>query len=340
MVLVTGGTGLVGSHLLYQLTRQRNDIVAIHRRSSDLQLVKRIFGYYTDTADALFAKITWKEADITDITSLQEVFLDSFKLVYHCAAMISFDSKDYYELRKVNIKGTANLVNLSLENEVEKFCFVSSIATLDELPGQKFITEGNEWNAELKHHGYAITKYGAEMEVWRASQEGLDVIIVNPGVILGPGLWNTAAGKLFSSVANEFKYYTEGITGFVGIEDVIKSMLLLMKSTIKNERFILVSENLPFRDVLDQIADCFAVKKPSIKVSKTLTEVAWRLDSLKSLLMGGPRRLTKHTARSGHHKNYYSSDKVISALDYDFQPVVETVRNVCEIYKKEKEVTS
>ena len=270
MVLVTGGTGLVGSHLLYQLTRQRNDIVAIHRRSSDLQLVKRIFGYYTDTADALFAKITWKEADITDITSLQEVFLDSFKLVYHCAAMISFDSKDYYELRKVNIKGTANLVNLSLENEVEKFCFVSSIATLDELPGQKFITEGNEWNAELKHHGYAITKYGAEMEVWRASQEGLDVIIVNPGVILGPGLWNTAAGKLFSSVANEFKYYTEGITGFVGIEDVIKSMLLLMKSTIKNERFILVSENLPFRDVLDQIADCFAVKKPSIKFQKHL----------------------------------------------------------------------
>ncbi|NNC70166.1 MAG: NAD-dependent epimerase/dehydratase family protein, partial [Flavobacteriaceae bacterium] len=173
MVLVTGGTGLVGSHLLYQLSLNNDTVVAIHRESSDLSAVKRVFGYYTKDVDSLFAKIIWKQADITDISALQKVFKTNFKQVYHCAAMISFRSGDYYKLRSINIQGTANLVNFSLEQDVEKFCFVSSIATLDEQSGQKVITEENEWNPELEHHGYAITKYGAEMEVWRASQEGL-----------------------------------------------------------------------------------------------------------------------------------------------------------------------
>ena len=179
---------MVGVHLLYRLAQEGDKIVAIHRKSSDLGVVKRIFGYYTKEPDTIFLKIIWKEADITDISSLQDVFKDHFTHVYHCAALVSFDSKDYYKLRNVNIQGTANMINISLQKSIEKFCFVSSIATLDELHNKQFITEENEWNPELKHHGYAITKYGAEMEVWRGSQEGLDVVIVNPGVILGAGL--------------------------------------------------------------------------------------------------------------------------------------------------------
>ena len=337
MVLVTGGTGLVGSHLLYQLSLNNDNLIAIHRGSSDIGIVKRVFSYYTKDANTLFDKISWKQADITDISALQKVFKTQFKHVYHCAAMISFNSGDYYKLRTINIQGTANMVNFSLEQDVEKFCFVSSIATLDELSGQKQITEENEWNPELKHHGYAITKYGAEMEAWRASQEGLDVIIVNPGVILGAGLWNTGSGKLFSSIAKGFNYYTEGITGFVDVRDVVNSMINLMSNNIKNERFILVAENKLFKDVLFQIADNLGVKRPSYKVNKIITEIAWRIDWVKSLF-GGNRNLTKYSARSAHHRNRYSSEKIKKVLGFQFQPVEETLARTCKIFKKEDAV--
>ena len=337
MFLVTGGTGLVGSNLLYQLSLNNDSLVAIHRDSSDLSIVKRVFSYYTKDINTLFDKIIWKQADITDISALQKVFKTQFKHVYHCAAMISFNSGDYYKLRTINIQGTANLVNFSLEKDVEKFCFVSSIATLDEHSGQKHITEESEWNPELKHHGYAITKYGAEMEAWRASQEGLDVIIVNPGVILGAGLCNTGSGKLFSSIAKGFKYYTEGITGFVDVRDVVKSMINLMSNNIKNERFILVAENKLFKEVIFQIADNLGVKRPSYKINKTMTEIAWRIDWVKSLF-GGNRNLTKYSARSAHHRNRYSSEKVKKVLGFQFQPVEETIARTCKIFKKEDAV--
>ena len=155
---------------------------------------------------------------------LQNVFKDTFLHVYHCAALVSFNPKDYRTMRTINIDGTANLVNLCIENKVEKICFVSSIASIGKSLNNKPITEENEWNPEEKHHGYAITKYGAEMEVWRASQEGLNVVIVNPGVILGVGFWKTGTGKLFTTIKNGFKFYTEGITGFVDVKDVTKSL--------------------------------------------------------------------------------------------------------------------
>lgn len=333
MILVTGGTGLVGSHLLYQLSLENDAITAIHRKSSDLEAVKRVFGYYTDSPDELFAKITWKEADISDVFTLQSIFKDTFKHVYHCAAMVSFNPKDYYKLRNINIKGTANIVNLSIENKVEKFCFVSSVAAIDEKPQQQFVTEENDWNPELKHHGYAITKYGAEMEVWRGSQEGLNVVIVNPGVILGAGFFNSGSGKIISTVANGFKFYTEGITGFIGVEDVVKCMVLLMKSSVTNERFILVSENVSFKTVFHQIADELGVKKPSTKVTKFISEVAWRLAWLQSSLTGKEPLITKHSARSGHHTTLYTSDKVKNTLNFEFEPLKKTIKSVCKQYK-------
>lgn len=332
MILVTGGTGLVGSHLLYQLSLENETIVALHRKSSNLEAVKRVFGYYTETPEALFAKIIWKEADISDVYTLQNIFEDTFTHVYHCAAMISFNPKDYYRLRTVNITGTANLVNLSIENKVEKFCFVSSVAAIDGKPQQQFITEENDWNPELKHHGYAITKYGAEMEVWRGSQEGLDVVIVNPGVILGTGFFNSGSGKIFSTIANGFKYYTEGITGFVGIEDVVKCMLLLMKSTVKNERYILVAENVSFKSVFHQIADELGVKKPSTKVTKLMSEVAWRLAWLQSVFTGKEPLLTKHSARSGHNDTFYTSDKVKNTLHFNFEEIESVIKRVSKQY--------
>jgi nucleoside-diphosphate-sugar epimerase len=334
MILVTGGTGLVGAHLLYQLSLDTTSVVAIHRESSDLNAVKNIFSYYTDDYENLFNKIIWKIADINNIPSLNAAYI-GITHVYHCAAVISFDKKDEPLLRKVNIDGTANMVNIALDHAIEKFCFVSSIATISKAFDNSEITEENEWNPTEKNSGYAISKYGAETEVWRGSQEGLDVIIVNPGMILGAGYWNTNTGKLFDLVQNGFKFYTEGVTGYVGVVDVVKSMLLLMKSSIKNERFIIVAENRSFKEVLCAIADGFSKKRPSIKVTSFLSEVAWRLAFLKSLFSNNGPIISKESSRASTRRSYYSNKKIKSILNYKFEPLLNCIKKVCNNYKQD-----
>ena len=330
MILVTGGTGLVGSHLLYHLTLQNDAIRAIYRTKSSLENVKKVFSYYTSDA-ALFDKIDWFEADITEVPLMIPAF-EGVKQVYHCAALISFHPKDYIEMRKVNIHGTAVVVNLSIDAKVDKFCFVSSIAAVGESNNGGFITEESEWNKELDNSGYSITKFGAEMEVWRASQEGVDVVIVNPGVILGGGFWNAGSGKLFSQVYNGFKYYTEGITGFVSVQDVVKPMIQLMNSDVKNEHFILVAENKSFKEIFFLIADAFGKKRPSIKVKSWQTAIFWRVSWLFSKLTAKAPFLSKYSARSAHSISKYSSEKLEKKLKYKFEAIENTVQRICKRY--------
>lgn len=331
MILVTGGTGLVGSHLLYHLTLKNDKIRAIYRTEEKREHVKKIFSYYTDDVQYFLSKIDWIQADITDIPSLEPVFKNITE-VYHCAALVSFDAKDYRKMRQVNIDGTANIINFSIEAKVKKFCFVSSIAAIGNSINGKPITEENEWNDNDENHGYAISKYGAEMEVWRGSQEGLDIVIVNPGVILGSGFWQEGSGKLFTQINNDFKFYTEGVTGFISVQDVVKSMIELMKSNIKNERFVLVSENKSFKKILFAIADGLNKKRPTIKTSKLLTSIVWRIDWFLTKITGKESVLTKNSARSSHNKSYYSSNKIKNALNFKFMPIDVSIELITKNY--------
>ncbi len=335
MILVTGGTGLVGSHLLYQLAIQKEEVIAIHRKSSDLSAVKKVFSYYTDNFEALYSSIRWLEADITNISSLTKAFKGVTR-VYHSAALISFDSADYKIMRKINIDGTANIVNLCIANQIQKLCFVSSIAAVGKSLPTKEITEQNDWNVQDNNYGYAISKYGAEIEVWRASQEGIDVVIVNPGVILGSGFWHNGSGKMFSNIFNGFNFYTEGVTGFVGVTDVVTVMINLMKSKIKNERYILVSENDSFKNVFFAIADGLNRKKPSIQVSKWQSSLFWRLGWILHKTTGKKQLLTKQSANSVHNKYLFSNKKIIRALDFEFEPLKDTIRSTCMSYLKDE----
>jgi len=332
MILVTGGTGLVGAHLLYHLLLENESVKAIHRKNSDLQAVKNVFSYYSKDFEAIFQKIEWVEADITDVFLLEKAFENTTE-VYHSAALISFNSKDYSQMRKINIEGTANVVNFCIDKKVKKLCFVSSIATIEKAINKNIINEDEDWNLENNNYGYAITKYGAEMEVWRASQEGIPVVIVNPGVILGAGFWKSGPGELFAKMDKGLKFYSEGVTGFISVKDVVKTMMQLMKSNIKNERYILISENVSFKDVFFQITDALGKKRPTIKVTKFMSAIGWRLDKLKTILTGKSPLLTKHSAKSIHNKFYYSSEKIKKELDIKFEPVSETIKSVCELYK-------
>ncbi len=334
MILVTGGTGLVGSHLLYQLTSQNKQVRAIYRTSKSLDSVKKVFSYFTDNIEGLFSKIEWVKADITDVPSLEKVFVN-VEVVYHVAALVSFNPKEYRKMRQVNIDGTANIVNYAIAGTVQKLCFVSSIAAIGDSINNEVVTEENDWSIESGNNGYAITKHGAEMEVWRASQEGVDVIIVNPGVILGAGFWNLNTGQLFSKVAKGFKYFTEGVTGFVGVTDVAKSMIELTESDVKNQGFILVSENISFKEVFTEIAKNFEKKPPIIKVSKTTTSFLRRIDAILSFITGKKRLITKDSANSLHSKTYYSSEKIKNSIGFEFTSIKSVIKEVCISYKKE-----
>lgn len=330
MILVTGGTGLVGAHLLYKLCKNHNKIVAIYRNEATQNNTRDIFEMYGDVSN--YKRISWQKADITDIPSLEMVFKD-ITHVYHAAASVSFNPKDFDLLRKVNIEGTANIVNLCLQYNIKKLCFVSSIATLSETPGIEFIDEESQWNPEEEHSDYSITKFGAEMEVWRGAQEGLPIVMVNPGVIFGFGMWHVNTGSLVKKIRKGLLFYTKGITGVVAVSDVTDVMIELMNSNIENERFILVNKNISFKDLFTLIAAKLKVKPPKIYAPKWLTEIIWRINSAVSFLTFYKvnSSLNKFSTKSAHHKTHYTGEKIKKSIDFNYT-LFET--SIEEIAKK------
>jgi len=333
MVLVTGGTGLVGAHLLFFLLREGNSVRAIHRSNSNLLAVKEVFSYYLENPDVLYGKIEWVEANLNDIPALTEAFKRIDK-VYHAAAYVSFNPQHFHKLKKSNIEGTANIVNLCLHFKVKKICYLSSIATLGKENKESVITEEMPWNPDADNSVYAITKYGAEMEVWRGAQEGLDTVIVNPGVILGSGFWDSGTGALFSKVNKGLTYYTKGTMGFVDVRDVAKICIMLMESAIKNELFILVSENTSYKDLLTKIALEMDKKPPTKELKQWMLKCAWKLDKLRSILTGGKQQLFKSTANAIVSKKLYSNQKIINTLNYNFTSLDETIKYIVTNFQK------
>jgi len=334
MILVTGGTGLVGSHLLYFLLKSNTTVRAIHRKSSDLVSVKKIFSYYTEDSENLYKKIEWVEANITDIPALTAAF-KGITHVYHAAAYISFDPKHYYKLKKSNIEGTANIVNLCIANDVQKLCHVSSVATIGTPIDNGLATEKTDWNPEEKNSVYGITKYGAEMEVWRGTQEGLDAVIVNPGVILGEGYWNSGSGAIFKQAAKGVPFYFGGGVGTVDVKDVVAIMLILMKSTVKNERYIVVSNNVSYKELLTAISLKLNKKPPKKEAPQWILYLLSGLDWFSSVIFRTKRKLLKATVHSLYKKSFYDNSKLISQLAYDFIPFDETVGRVAKAYSIE-----
>lgn len=335
MILVTGATGFLGSHLMVHLLESQNNggqiIRAIYRNRENISNTKSIFSLLKK--DALFDKIQWVQADIIDIPSL-EIAFKNVDYVYHCAALISFEPNDEEILRKTNIEGTANIVNFCLQYQIKKLCYVSSIAALGDLPEyEDIITETTDWNPEKNHSDYAISKYGAEMEIWRGEQEGLNAVIVNPGIILGVGSNDEGSGKIFRKVAKEMHFYTKGTSGFVSISDVAQIMRFLMESNITSKRYILVAENICFQDLTNMIAQNLKVKSPSIYAKKWMTEIAWRTDWFLSNLFFIKRKLPKAIAKSLHTTDIYSNEKIKKELEFEFQSIKDCIIEIAIYYR-------
>ncbi len=330
MILLTGATGLVGAHLLYFLLNEQQKVRAIYRKTSNLQEVKKVLSYYADEAETYFNKVEWVEADLTDLPALTNAF-NNITHVYHAAAYVSFNPKDYHKLRKSNTEGTANIVNLCLHFEVKKLCFVSSIATLGKSTS-KPIHEEMHWNPDDDNNVYALSKYGSEMEVWRGTQEGLEAVIVNPGVILGSGFWHKGTGALFSKSYKGLRFYTQGKMGFVDVVDVAKIMIALMQSPIKNERYILVSQSVTYQELFTQMAAAFGKKPPHIALKPWMLRLAVWGNAFWSFVSQTKPTLFKSTTRAILRKQTYTNQKVVKALDYRFKPLSQTINEVAQNY--------
>ncbi len=335
MILVTGGTGLVGSHLLYQLITNKKKVRAIYRDKEKIKFTKNIFSFYTENYEVIFNKIDWVQADITETPSL-EIAFKNIKNVYHCAADLSFNIKNYKTSIATNVIGTANIVNFCLSENIQKLCYVSSIATVGE-DTKKPITETTLWNSEKnKNNIYAITKYNAELEVWRASQEGLNVVIINPGVIFGAGFWNKGTGEIFTKIDNGFKYYTSGNVGVIDVNDVVKAMIFLMNSEITNERFIAVSENITYYTLIQLISASLG-KNESLKfVKKWEIKLVYLFEKIKYTFTKGNPSLSNVAINASFKTLNYDASKLKNVLSFKATPFTESIQNITKHYLKNK----
>lgn len=322
MILVTGGTGLIGSYLLKALVRNHQPVKALYRKEKSELL-----------SPEERAAIEWIQGDILDVPLLEDV-MQGVDQVYHVAGLVSFDPAHKKQLYNINVEGTANVVNAALNTGVKKLLHVSSVAALGRKRNGETVTEAQNWTPETSNSEYGKSKYLAELEVWRGISEGLSAVIINPVIVLGYGNWNTGSLSIFKNAYEEFPWYTEGASGFVDVRDVASAMVQLMNSTIENERFIISGENKQYKEIFTEAALQFEKKPPHKKVTPLLAQLVWRWEWLKSRLSGGSPLLTKETALTAQTTVYFDNTKLIQQLNnFSYTPLQETIRWSCELYR-------
>ena len=321
-VFITGGTGFLGSYIIKELVGKGYSVKAL-RRSTKLP-------FYIDPS--VFADVEWVEGDVLDVIALEQA-MKGVNTVIHAAATVSFHKSDRSEMYKVNVEGTANMVNIALENNIGRFVHISSVAAIGRSNTGDEVTEEKKWESSKINTHYANSKHAAEMEVWRGMGEGLNTVIVNPSTIIGFGDWNSSSCSLFKTVYKSFPWYSDGINGFVDVEDVAKATVLLMESSISGERFIINSENWPFQKLFNTIADKFGTKRPWRKATPFLGQLAWRIEKIKSLFNGKKPPITRENAKVAHSKTHFSNRKIREAFPYlSFTPLDQAIERASKKY--------
>lgn len=321
MNFVTGASGLVGSYLCRYLLEKGEQVTALKRKNSKLDLVH-------DIKDL----ITWVEGDMLDAILLNEV-CEKVDYVYHAAAVVSYEQNKKDDMYVVNVTGTRNIVDAANAKGIKKLLFVSSIAAL----GKKEVSKNTIdelVSAETWNSNYGQSKNLAELEVWRAQAEGLSTVIINPSVIIGGGYWNKNSGRLFKQINDGFPYYSNGATGFVDVRDVVRIMHRLMHSNIENERYIVSAGNKSYKGFFALTATALNVKAPYKNPNKTLQNLALWADWCRTKITGKQRFLTREIINTANVKSVYENEKIKSALNYSFKPLRESIEENCKAFKE------
>jgi dihydroflavonol-4-reductase len=338
MIFVTGGTGLVGSHLLLALLERGEKVRALKRATSNIGQVLKTFGWYTSDAQKLYSLIEWVDGDILDIYSL-EPLLEGVETIYHCAAIVSFDPNERKEMIANNVEGTSNLVDAAIQKGVKRICHVSSISALGKTGNGEPVTEETNWIPSRKNTGYSQSKFFSEAEIWRGIEEGLDAVIVNPSIIVGPGKWGSGSPALFRVVNKGMKFYTRGSTGFVGIHDVVGAMLLLMEKDVfdraKNQRYLLNTENLSYIDFFSKVAHASKKPAPSILATRFLLELAWRMAAFAAMITRKPAQITRETTSSADSLIRFDGSKITTLFGFKYRPIEDAIDQTAKIFQSQ-----
>lgn len=331
--LVTGATGLIGSHVVRYLLSLGKSVSALYRAQNG-------YGLLTDVADQL----TWLEGDLLDIPSLEDAITPGCDVI-HCAAIVSFIPKDRARMEQINVEGTANLVNICLLKKVRKLAYLSSVAALGRpeskanVPGKPVeLTEEQKWEESPLNSFYAKTKYRAELEVWRANAEGLPVVMVNPSVVLGEGDWTRSSTQLIKYVYDEKQFYTEGDINYVDVLDVAEAIVKLLHSEVVDQRFILSAGAMPYRDFLTQLAQALGKRPPTIRVPPGLAKVLASLEAVRSFLAGTSPLITQETARGASHRYYYPGGQITQSIDFQYRPLEVTIGRIASQVKQRESI--
>lgn len=323
-ILVTGGTGFLGSYILKALIEKGYQVRALCRSSKRPSYIPGV----------ILGKIEWVDGDVLDVVSLDDA-MKGIDAVIHAAAVVSFQRSDRQLMQNVNVEGTANVVNLALENNVTRLVHVSSVAALGRSEQGGEVNEEKKWEENKLTTHYARSKFKAELEVWRGIAEGLDAVIMNPSTILGYGDWHQSSCAIFRNIYKGFNWYSPGINGFVDVEDTARAALLLLESNISGERFIINGDNWPFKQLMFTIADRFGVKRPDRLATPLLTGIAWRLEAFKSFFTRQKPLLTRESARVAHSFTRFSNHKLLQALPgFTFTPLEQSIENACHRYSQ------
>lgn len=335
MVFVTGATGILGRVIVLELLKKGKNVRAAKRPTSNLNEVRHSYTFYTENPDDFFNRIEWVDVDFNDMYSLQEA-LKEVDEVYHCAAKVSFHPHDEKEMYRTNIKGTENLLYACEGSGVKKFLHVSSIAVLDNFNEKGELDEESDFNPKLDHSAYALSKHLSEMEVWRASAEGLNVVIVNPGIIIGSGNWGNSSGDVFPTFEkNSFTF--SGGSSYVDVRDVAEISIELMEKNIFGERFIVIAENRRYAELGKQIRS-----KLNLKEAKILSDFQLNIGVLANTLFGwfipALRMATRSNVKSISEMNTVSNEKIKSRLNYQFIPLSESIDFHLNNYINDKKI--
>lgn len=332
MFFITGASGLLGSHILLGLLKNGAEVKALKRTHTNLSSLQNLFK--RNNQENLLEKVIWVEGEINNPLLLEEE-IKSCKYVIHCAATVSFDARDNDTMYTANVIGTKNLVNACLANKIEKLIYISSTAAIGKQKANLIINEELYWDEGMKNSFYSYSKYLAELEVWRGTEEGLIVGILNPAVIIGPGEWGKSSTNLFPTSWNGLSFYTSGSNAFVDVRDVAKAAILFVTHPIKNERFLIFSENMSFKNLFTLIADSLGKTPPKYKANRVMSSIAWRLLWVWSKISGARASITREAAKSANSKQVYSNEKFVKAFDFKFVPIKTSIKETSEIFLAE-----
>ena len=309
LIILTGSTGLLGKHL----------------KNRFLEL-----GY------KLLCPIRSQPAsDPTPSEALQYIsYQDLFHLaldnndrsiIVHCAGLVSYEKRDKQALFDTNKGLTKELGTWALKQKVDKFIYVSSISTLGRTTKEQLVTENMERDRSLFITNYGLSKLAGEEAIKELSNSGLDYIILNPSVIIGPSELHRSSLSLFKYVIDQKPFYTKGLINYIDIRDLSNAIEKLIESQIRNEQYIINGGYIDYGQFFATIAKYLNLKAPSIRVPLYLVRIGAILENSYSKLIRKSPTLSIETAKMAGKAYIYSAEKFNKDFNMPYHSLNESI---------------